>query len=395
MKSMAKQGQSSPSLNEVAPKPGAQPDRKVAPELAALREAIDAVDLEVLGRLNERARLVQRVGDFKRESGAAPVYVASRERDLIAGLVAINEGPFPDAGIRSVFREIISATRSLEETVRVAFLGPAGTFSHEATRLQFGAQVDLVPVASMGEVFDLTERGRVHHGVVPIENTTQGVVTASLDLLVDSEVTICGELMLEVPQNLMSLSGELAEVKQVVSHLNPLGQCARWLETHLSGIPTLETSSTAKAAELAAGDPGLAAIASEIAAEAYGLRLIESGIEDSRSNTTRFLVIGKQAPSASGDDLTAAVFTVRKDQSGALYHLLEPFARFGVNLSSIQSRPMKGKPWEYLFFVDMEGHIEEEKVAQALAAASEVAYSTKVLGSFPRAPKTRRAAEGR
>ena len=391
---MAKQRQSSPSLSEAAPKPDERPDRKVAPELAELRAAIDAVDRELLERLNERARLVQRVGEFKRESGAAPVYVASRERDLIGDLVSLNSGPFPDAGIRSVFREIISATRSLEETVRVAFLGPTGTFSHEATRLQFGAQVELVPVSSMAEVFELTERGRVHHGVVPIENTTQGIVTASLDLLVDSEVTICGELMLEVPQHLMSQSGQLTDVEQVVSHLNPLGQCARWLETNLPGIPTLETSSTAKAAELAAGDPRLAAIASAIAAESYGLRLIESGIEDSRRNTTRFLVIGNEAPAPSGDDLTAAVFTVRKDQSGALFHLLEPFARFGVNLSSIQSRPMKGKPWEYLFFVDMEGHVEEENVAQALAVAAEVAYSSKILGSFPRAPKNRRAVEG-
>ena len=392
---MSNQPQSSSSVNEGSTNPERESAAEVAPELAQLRVEIDAVDREILSRLNERARLVQRVGEFKRESGSAPVYVAGRERDLIGQLVSANSGPFPKAGIRSVFREIISATRSLEETVRVAFLGPAGTFSHEAARLQFGAQVELVPVASMKEVFELTERGRVHHGIVPIENTTEGVVTASLDMLVDSEVTICGELMLEVRANLMSLSGELADVEQVASHPNPLGQCSRWLETHLPGIPTLETASTAKAAERAASDPGVAAIASEVAAEAYGLRLIEREIEDSRRNTTRFLVIGSEAPAASGDDLTAAVFTVRKDQSGALYHLLEPFARHGVNLSSIQSRPMKGKPWEYLFFVDMEGHISEERVTQALDVAAEVAYSSKILGSFPRASKLRRGAEGR
>jgi len=246
----------------------------------------------------------------------------------------------------------------------------------------------------MREVFDLTARGNVHHGVVPIENTTEGIVTASLDLLVDSEVTICGELMLEVREHLMSQSGRLEDVEQVASHLNPLGQCARWLETRLPGVPTLETASTAKAAQLAAGDSAVAAIGSEVAAEAYGLRIIEGGIEDSRRNTTRFLIIGSEAPAASGDDLTAAVFTVRKDQSGALYHLLEPFARHGVNLSSIQSRPMKGKPWEYLFFVDMEGHVSEERVTKALEAAADVAYSSKVLGSFPRAAQPRRASEG-
>lgn len=387
-----RQSPSTPKGGVTDPEPDR--DRAVAPKLAQLREQIDAVDAGILSQLNERARLVQQVGDFKRASGAAPVYVASRERDLIRQLVSANAGPFPDAGIGPVYREIISATRSLEETVSVAFLGPAGTFCHEATRLQFGAQVELVPVASVREVFELTERGSVHYGVVPIENTTEGVVSASLDLLVDSEVTICGELMLEVRLHLMSQSGERADIEQVASHPNPLGQCARWLENNLPGIPTLEASSTAQAAQLAAGNAAIAAVASEVAAEPYGLRVIESGIEDARRNTTRFVVIGNEAPAASGDDLTAAVFTVRKDQSGALYHLLEPFARHSVNLSSIQSRPIKGKPWEYLFFVDMEGHISEGPVAEALEAAAEVAYSSKVLGSFPRAPKLRRGMEG-
>jgi chorismate mutase/prephenate dehydratase len=197
-----------------------------------------------------------------------------------------------------------------------------------------------------------------------------------------------------VREHLMSQSGRLEDIEQVASHPNALGQCARWLEARLPGVPTLDAASTAKAAELAASKPTVAAIGSEVAAETYGLCVIESGIEDSRRNTTRFLIIGSEAPAASGDDLTAAVFTVRKDQSGALYHLLEPFARHGVNLSSIQSRPMKGKPWEYLFFVDMEGHVSEERVTKALAAAADAAHSSKVLGSFPRASQPRRGSEG-
>ena len=269
-----------------------------------------------------------------------------------------------------------------------------GTFSHEATVKQFGALVDCVPAPSMREVFALAERGEAHYGVVPVENTIEGVVTTSLDALVESELNICAEVLLEVSQNLLSKTGELDQVETVASHPQPLAQCGRWLDTRLSGVTKRETASTAAAAQLAAADASVAAIGSEVAADAYGLQVIERGIEDSQRNTTRFVVVGREAPAASGNDLTAAVFTVRRDLSGALYRLLEPFARNGVNLSSIQSRPMKGKPWEYLFFVDMEGHTSEEAVTRALAEAGEVAQSSKILGSFPRAEKTARRSPG-
>ena len=360
----------------------------VSTELAQLRESIDRVDLEILERLNERARLVTRVGEEKR-TRRAPVYVAGRERDLIARLSEQNAGPFPSAAIPHVFREIISATRSLEEVVRVAFLGPEGTFSHQAVGRQFGAQIDLMPAASVREVFALTQQGKAHYGVVAVENTTEGAVAETFDALVESELSICGELMLEVTQCLLSSSGRVEDVRKVASHPQPLGQCRLWIQRNLRLAELVETASTAAAAQLAASDATIAAIGSEVAGQVYGLRVVEREIEDSPGNTTRFLVLGRESPAASGDDVTSAVFTVRKDQSGALYHLLEPFARYSVNLNSIQSRPMKGKPWEYLFFVDMQGHADDESVSKALRESAAVAHSHKVLGSYPRSATVR------
>ncbi len=353
--------------------------------LGALRERIDAVDLEILERLNQRAKLVEEVGHLKSGGTRSPIYVASRERDIIANLIANNPGPFPNPGIVHVFREIISATRSLEKMVSVSYLGPEGTFSHLAALRQFGAQVDLQPSQNLNEVFLKTERGETHFGVVPIENTTEGAVTECYDSLVDSEVTICGELMLEISQNLLRSRSGLEGVEKVASIWQALAQSREWLRRRLPDAEIIETTSTAQAAQMAAEDPSLAAIGSEIAADAYGLELVESGIEDVRGNTTRFLVIGRETPSASGNDLTSVVFTARKNQSGALYRLLESFAKHDVNLTAIQSRPVKSKPWEYLFFVDMEGHLEEEHVKAALQEAAALAHSHKILGSYPRA----------
>lgn len=377
-----------PSRPDSDPKTSASGSIDGAAELARLRDQIDATDREILDRLNLRARFVQEVGKLKAETQHAPVYIASRERDLIDALTRTNAGPFPDAGIQHVFREIISATRSLEEIVRVAFLGPEGTFSHQAVVQQFGALAELVSASHIREVFDLCERGRAHYGVVPVENTTEGAVTECFDALVESEVTICGELLLEIKQNLLTNAGSLDRIKRVGSHPQPLAQCRGWLQQNLPGIELVEMASTATAALAAVDDPTFAALGSEVAAEAYGLEILEPSIEDRKGNRTRFLVIGRDRPAPSGTDLTSAVFTVSKDQSGALFRLLEPFAQHGVNLTAVQSRPIKGKPWEYLFFVDMEGHIEHEAVQAALDAASLVAHSHKLLGSFPAAKKS-------
>jgi chorismate mutase/prephenate dehydratase len=354
-------------------------------ELAALRGRIDEVDREILVRLNERASLVEHVGRLKSGGERGPIYVASRERDLVAALIERNPGPFPNSGLVHVFREIISATRSLEKMVGVAYLGPEGTFSHQAAIRQFGAQVELLPAATLSEVFLRTERGETHFGVVPVENSTEGAVTECYDNLVDSEVTICGELMLEISQNLLRRGGAVEGIERVASHPQPLAQCRSWLQRRLPDVEIVETTSTTAAAQMAAEDPSLAAIGSEIAADAYDLELVEAGIEDVRGNTTRFLVIGSQTPAPSGNDLTSVVYTARKNQAGALHRLLESFARYDVNLTAIQSRPVKSKPWEYLFFVDMEGHLEQEHVKAALQAAATLAHSHKILGSYPRA----------
>ena len=358
---------------------------KIGPELDELRDKIDDVDREILARLNRRAKLVEEVGLLKSGGERSPIYVASRERDIVSGLIESNSGPFPNPGIVHVFREIISATRSLEKMVSVSYLGPEGTFSHLAAIRQFGTQVDLQPSPNLAEVFLKTERGETHYGVVPVENSTEGAVTECYDLLVESNVTICGELMLEISQNLLRQSGGLEGIERVASLWQPLAQCRGWLRRRLPGVEIIETTSPAQAAQMATKDPNLAAIGSEIAADTYGLELVESGIEDLRGNTTRFLVIGRETPAASGNDLTSVVFTARKNQSGALYRLLESFARHDVNLTAVQSRPMKSKPWEYLFFVDMEGHLDDEPVALALEEAAGMAHSHKILGAFPRA----------
>ncbi len=358
------------------------------PELGDLRERIDTIDAAILERLNERARVVQEVGRLK-QARQSSIYQASREREIVERLAAGNSGPFPDAALAPVFREIISATRSLEGALSVAYFGPEGTFTHLAAREQFGSLAELTPCASIPEVFADVERGSARLGVVPVENTTEGVVTQTFDALPGFEGTICGEVQLRISQNLLSQSGQLEDVRRVASYPQALAQCRQWLDRNLPGVERIDATSTAAAAQRAAEDSDVAAIGSAIASEVYDLRTVAAAIEDRRDNTTRFLVIGTEAPPPSGDDLTSVVFTIRKDESGALHRLLEPFASCGVNLTAIQLRPIHGKPWEYLFFLDLEGHCSESRVAEALESAARAANSYRVLGSFARAVRRR------
>jgi len=367
-----------------APAPPAADELAAAAELEDLRSAIDAVDAEILDQLNRRAALVLRVGALKRALGQG-IYRAARERELIASLQERNPGPFPSAALPAVFREIISASYALEEPLRVAFLGPEGTFSHLAVREIFGSQVEVLPVSTLPEVFSAVERGEVAHAVVPIENTTEGVVTQALDRLLESEVALCGEKLLRISHQLLSRSGRLEDVRRVVSHPQPLAQCRGWLERHLPGVPQAQAPSTAAAAQQAREDPGVAAIGSALGAEVFGLRTVQKNIEDRRDNTTRFLVLGGDPPPPSGNDLTLVAFTVRKAESGALHRLLAPFAEGGVNLTRIHARPLRGTPWEYVFFLELEGHSSDAQVRQAFDAAARRASSHRVLGSFPRA----------
>jgi chorismate mutase/prephenate dehydratase len=361
-----------------------EPAPEESPELAALRSRIDAIDSEILRMLNERARAVLAVGDWKRSSGE-PVYSPVREQRILDRLVRENPGPFPDAGLSPVFREIVSATRSLEDALPVAYFGPAGTFTHLAAKRRFGELAQLTGAASIPEVFAAVESGKARIGVVPVENTTAGVVTETYDSFAGSDLLICGEIVLRISLDLFSRSGRLEDVRRLASHPQPLAQCRRWLDQHLAGVDRIEAASTAAAVQLASENPDVAAIGSSIAGETHGLATIETAIQDRRDNTTRFLLIGRQELPATGNDLTSVLFTIRKDEAGGLHRLIEPMARRGVNLTAIQLRPIAGKPWEYYFFIDLEGHRDDPAVAAALADAAASAHSCRVLGSFPRA----------
>ncbi len=373
-------------------RPGESSDTSgTAAEIERLRRAIDAADRSILALLNERARHVLAVGEHKRREGRA-VYRAHRERDLVAALVAENPGPFPSGALPAVFREIISATRALEAVLRIAYLGPEGTFSHLAALRTFGEQASYRPQSTIPEVFRAVARGEADHGLVPVENTSEGVVTATLDTFVESDLPICAETVLRISHDLMSRSGRRDAVLRIASHPQPLAQCRGWLDREFPGVERVEVASTAAAARLAAEHADVAAVGSALAGERAGLRTLARGIEDRQDNTTRFLVIGGEPSPPSGNDLTSVVFTA-KSQPGALHRLLEPFARHGVNLASLQARPLKGAPWEYLFFLDLEGHRSEEAMAAALEEAGRAASSHRVLGSFPRALETVRAGE--
>jgi chorismate mutase/prephenate dehydratase len=357
-------------------------------ELDELRRQIDEIDSEVLRLLNDRARVVQSVGELK-HSRNAPVFAPAREQQIVERLARVNPGPFPNAGLAPVFREIVAATRSLEAELPISFFGPEGTFTHQAAKERFGELAPLVGLASINEVFASVENGKAEIGVVPVENTTAGVVTETLDAFAETDLLICGEIVLRISLDLFSRSGRMEDVRTIVSHPQPLAQCRRWLDEHLAGVERVEAASTAAAVKQAAEDSSIAAVGSSVAGETFGLRTIESAIQDRRENTTRFLILGRQAPEATGNDQTSVLFTIRKDEAGGLYRLIEPMAKRGVSLTSIQLRPIAGKPWEYYFFVDFEGHQSDPQVAAALAEATAVAHSHRVLGSFPRATTTR------
>jgi chorismate mutase / prephenate dehydratase len=383
-------------MNEPGAKEPAWADEQPADPaaLARLRERIDALDRELLAALNRRAELVEAVGKLK--AGRRDlVYRAGRERDLVDALARENAGPFPTAALAAVWREILSAMRSLEAQLRVAYLGPAGTSSHVAAREAFGAQAELVPVATLADVIGAVESGQADHALLPIENTSEGVVTQALDALLASDVPLSGERWLRIAYRLVSQSGRREDVRRVASHPQALAQCRGWLDKNLPGAERVEASSTAAAADLAAREAGTAAIVNPFLAEECGLATVATAIEDRRDNTTRFLVLGGSPPPPSGNDLTMLAYTVRKAESGALFRLLEPFARHGVNLTSIQARPLKGAPWEYVFFLDLEGHRSEPRVRQAFEAAGALANSFRVLGSFPRAREARAEGGGR
>jgi chorismate mutase / prephenate dehydratase len=350
--------------------------------LARLRDEVDAIDTRILELLNQRTERTNEIGRRKASDGSTP-FVPGRELEIFERLEREAQGPFPRSAIRKVFREVISASIALQRGVSVAYLGPPATYTHQAAIQQFGQMADLRPAATTDAIFEQVESGQAEFGVVPVENSNEGVVSHTLDLFVDSPLTIAAEVHVPIHHDLLSKSGELRAIRAVHSHPQALAQCRAWLELNLPNVPQQTTHSTALAAELAGRNEEIAAIASPVAAELYGLRVVHSGIEDRVDNTTRFLVIAVRPPRRSARDITSILFSIKRDQVGALYKALEPFFENSVNLTRIESRPTRVRAWEYVFFCDFEGHLEDPNVARAIDQLRPRCDFVKVLGSYP------------
>ena len=351
-------------------------------DIDMLRAEIDALDAELLELLQRRARLAQRIGELK---GDAPAYRPERESQILRRVAAGVAGPLGAEAALRVFREVISACRGLEQALRVAYLGPEGTFSEQAVRRQFGGGVEALAVQGIDEVFRRCESGAAQFAVVPAENSTEGAVGRTLDLLLVTPLRICGEVELRVQQCLMVRAGELAGVRRVYSHAQSLAQCNGWLGQNLPGAERVAVGSNAEAARRAGGEAGAAAIAGEAAAERYGLQLLARSIEDDPNNTTRFLVLGHIDPAPTGRDRTSLVMSA-ENKPGAVHALLTPLAQGGVSMTRIESRParaMRSALWEYVFFIDLEGHQQDARVAAVLEELRRRAPFLKVLGSYP------------
>ncbi len=365
-------------------KPGAQPS---GVDLGSIRESIDDIDARIQGLLSERARFAQLVGISKTAGGkAVDFYRPEREAQVLRKVLKRNEGPLRDEEVVRLFREIMSACLAQQEPLKVAFLGPEGTFTQAAVLKQFGASVRALPLPAIDEVFHEVEGGIADFGVVPIENSSEGTVNHTLDMFLGSGLKICGEVELRINHHLMGRMTGLADVKRVCAHPQALAQCRGWLDDQLPDVDRVPVSSNAEGARRARDERDTAAIAGRAAAEIYGLHLLASDIEDRPDNTTRFLVIGRKLFSASGIDKTTLLVSARDtDGAGALFRLLEPLAEHQVNMTRIESRPSRKRKWDYVFFIDIEGHVSDPAVAEALAALEKRASLFKVLGSYPRA----------
>lgn len=372
--------------DQARPSSGSPADgRPVDDQLAELRERIDGVDRQLLALLNDRARLAQAVGEVKKID-ASPVFRPDREAQVIEGLKAANAGPITPAGIAPIWREIMSACRSLEARLRVAFLGPLGTFSEQAALQYFGSSIEAVPCASFDEVFRATVAQSADFGIVPVENSTEGVVSRSLDLLLQSPITIAGETSLMVTHNLLRRTLSRDGIRIVAAHPQALAQCQDWLSKHLPQAERRAVSSNAEGARLAAEDDAVAALASERAASQYGLHVVQRAVQDEAHNRTRFVVIARpdrHQPSApTGHDCTSLIVSV-DNRPGAVHDMLVPLKRHGVSMTRFESRPARSGQWEYVFYIDLAGHAEDPAVAAALAELRAQCSFFKMLGSFP------------
>ncbi len=350
-------------------------------EVVKVREKIDAIDAKLVEMLNQRAQLALDAAKLKKAEKLPP-YAPEREQAVLDTAVRLNQGPLSNTSVRNVISEVISACRAVQRNVRVAFLGPMHTFSHQAVLRRFGASCELSPQDTIAEVFAEVERGRSQVGVVPVENSSEGHVNITLDEFITTNLKVCGETYLGVAHMLMSKEADLKDIKTLYSHPQPLGQCRHWLSTNLGKVDVVECHSTAEAAQKAAAEPGAAAIGSELLASAHKLRILAGSIQDSPHNMTRFLIIGPQSCSPTGNDKTSVVFSI-SHTPGSLYDALGNMSQAGLNLTHILSRPMKDRPWEYVFFIDFQGHQNDPEPARAIAGLMEEVAFIKVLGSYP------------
>jgi len=350
-------------------------------QLKPLREKIDAVDVQILDLLNARAQLAQEVGHLKANTNA-PVFRPEREAQVLRGVADRNKGPLPSHDIQLIFREIMSACRALERRVTVAYLGPAGTFSEQAVFQQFGHAIVMLPCISIDEVFRTTESGTADFGVVPVENSTEGAVNRTLDLLLQTSLVISGELSIPVQHSLMTASGDFSGITKICAHSQALAQCQAWLNQHYPNMERVAVASNAEAARMASVDASVAAIAGKTAGEQYDLQIVHAHIQDDPHNRTRFAVIGNSECAPSGRDQTSLVLAV-PNKAGAVYGLLAPFMQFGVSMTRFESRPARTGTWEYYFYVDVEGHQHDEALALSLAELKKSAAYFKILGSYP------------
>ena len=359
--------------------------QSTAPDsLANLRSELDALDRQIARLLQDRAAISERVGQTKSGAESAPIFVPHREAEVLANVQAVR-GPLDEHALATIYREILSTSRALQRPTRVAHLGPMATFGHQAAVDRFGSAAELHPCETHSEVFSAVEKGAADYGIVAFENSTEGPVNEVLDKLVDTSLQICAEVSLPIAHTLLSRASSLSTIKRVLTHPQTAGQTRLWFAEHLPGVAVLPSTSNGKAAELAAQDTTgtVAAVGPRIAGEVYNLNVLADNIQDIAGNVTRFLVIARSASEApTGRDKTAVVFSIR-DRIGALRDLADAFAGNEVNLSSIQSRPSKRRAWDYLFFVELDGHIAEVRVRRALRKAEEHTVFLKVLGSWP------------
>ncbi|MBF0493882.1 MAG: prephenate dehydratase [Candidatus Omnitrophica bacterium] len=351
-------------------------------KILSLRLEIDSLDEKIVKLLNKRALAGKHIGGVK-EARNAPIYSPGRENQVYSNIKSLNKGPLPFDALKPIYAEIMSACRNLEKPLKIAYLGPEFTFSHQAVLKKFGSSVETLAADSIPEVFLAVENGNADYGVVPIENSIEGAVNYTMDMFVNSEIVICAEEYCKIRQNLLSKETSLKNVRSVLSIPPVFGQCKGWLEKNLPHVRLKDTVSTAKAAEMVASMRHVACIASELAARRYKLNILARSIHDSSYNVTRFLVLGKKMHKSSGNDKTSILFSVQ-DKPGILHEMLSSFRHHNINLNRIESRPSKLEAWKYYFFIDIDGHVDDEKVKKALGALKNKCNFLKILGSYPK-----------